>query len=515
MLMFRKTFVALVVVFIALLTIVCPVESMAQVKVKRSKLTAMVDGEHCYIHTVRRKETIYSLAAAYGVSQNDILNKNPLAERGIKVGQTLAIPFVSKSQNDVTTTVEQKKEGEVKPSANRNNGDRQPTVVNDEEFVQLPPLADSVELNAVDTVNLAIDSIFTQLPTEFGLTKVVSRNRPLQVVMLLPFGASDNLDNNFAEFYRGALMGFENLANRGVDIDLRVVSTNNSIDKIREIVLSGELSDANLIIGPVYPSQFELVAPYASKERIPIISPLGTAGNAVNPFVVEVAPVDAGRWDKVAPLLRHENSNVIVIEHQTQQDGTSLNQLSKYIPTTAQRVSYAGKSTSVSVLSNPLVRDKNNVIVVPIGSEIAVEEILSRYSSINATSRYQITVVGTPRWARFERLNLDLFFKLSVTYPTSYFFDRSSPVVSPMYEQYVKRFFALPTLYTMRGYDVATIFGTLLYENRERMMFELIRDTPISLQTPYLFEQDSDNGKIFNVDWALVQYLPNYNIEVK
>lgn len=493
-------------------------EAMAQKRVKISSLTVVIDDEICFVHTVRRRQTLYSIAQAYGVSQNAILAKNPKAESGIKNGQTLLIPSPTPKKEDDPITTEAR--GKDTNAKDRKYSEQQTDYIKPSSAKQvlLPVVGEVIDTTSYQyerPVAVVDTSLYGDSKVLFGLTRSVDDYAPLKVVMLLPFGASFVADENFAEFYRGALVGFEQLAGRGADINLEVISTARSVERVRQIVESGALSDANLIIGPIYGEEFEIVAPYAAHNRIPIVSPLGSVGRADNAFVIEVAPTDYSRWDKVAAMLGDGGSNVIVVEHQSLMDSAIMQQLALFIPPTAHRVQYVDKMTDVLLLKDVLVRGRNNIIVVPISNEIAVEEILARYSSIKAAYNYDITVVGAPRWSRFERLNVDLFFKLSVLYPTTYFFDRYDTLVGEFYNQYLSRFSNFPSLYTFRGYDVAKIFGSLLFGHRENMMFELIKDTPTAMQTPYLFDQSSDTTKIVNIDWPLVQYLPDYTIVVK
>lgn len=54
-----------------------------------------IDGKKFYVHQVEKGNTLYSVSTKYGVSISDILNNNPEAEKGIKIGQNLYIPVVN------------------------------------------------------------------------------------------------------------------------------------------------------------------------------------------------------------------------------------------------------------------------------------------------------------------------------------------------------------------------------------------------------------------------------------
>lgn len=52
-----------------------------------------VQGVECWVHTVKKKETLYAISRLYGVSQTEIAARNPDIYYGIKKGQKLLIPI--------------------------------------------------------------------------------------------------------------------------------------------------------------------------------------------------------------------------------------------------------------------------------------------------------------------------------------------------------------------------------------------------------------------------------------
>lgn len=499
------------ILLIIAIIFVTPDQASAQAVVRRSTLTVMLDAELHYLHTVRRKETLYSIAAAYGVTVNQIAEKNAFVESGIKAGQTLIIPKIESRQ-----------------SAGQQINQSIPIAAKepDKQFVEptvkqepLLPVDDSDDLDDYgDQGREVSDSSIVDPIAErivFGPIKQIDRSGPMKVVMMLPFGGTKD-ESNFVDFFRGATLAFDQIAASGAQMVVEVISTSASTSVVNELIARGALADADLIIGPVYAEVFELVAAYASARRVPIISPLGSAGRANNSMVVEVSAPESTKWDKLATLLGDTNANVVLVTSETLTDSVSLAQLEQLLPASTQRIMYEGKVSGINILSEALRRDMKNVFVVPIGNETLVESLLSRLSTLNATGRNNIAVVGTSRWGRFANMNLELFFKLSVTYPTTYFFDRMDERVGQFYRQYVTSYSSLPTLYSLRGYDVMMIFGGALATAHERVLYSITQSPFKVLQVPYSFSQSGDDAsKIINTDWALVQYLPNFKIEVR
>jgi LysM repeat protein/ABC-type branched-subunit amino acid transport system substrate-binding protein len=82
---------------IALLTacLLLSVESRSQVPVEISKEKVIISGNQYLIHLVKKGQTAYSIARAYGIAVQDLTAENPPALYGVKEGQSLRIPVKS------------------------------------------------------------------------------------------------------------------------------------------------------------------------------------------------------------------------------------------------------------------------------------------------------------------------------------------------------------------------------------------------------------------------------------
>lgn len=77
--------------------------AIAQVVVEKSTDKVIISGKQYYIHVVKKGETAYSISRAYGIKVDELTSENPSAVNGIKDGQSLRIPVISREP--VTDTV--------------------------------------------------------------------------------------------------------------------------------------------------------------------------------------------------------------------------------------------------------------------------------------------------------------------------------------------------------------------------------------------------------------------------
>ena len=142
--------------------------------------------------------------------------------------------------------------------------------------------------------------------------------------------------------------------------------------------------------------------------------------------------------------------------------------------------------------------------------------ISSAYNNASArTSREaEIHVIGNSKWAKYNALDKNLYFKLNVLYVSSYHADRTSDEVLDFDKRYIKAFDNLPSLYAYRGYDAARIFvGTLLDSGFDFSAASTQEYKP--LVVPYRFASSQEASTHRNTEWVTVRYKTDYTIEVK
>ncbi|MCG8580284.1 MAG: LysM peptidoglycan-binding domain-containing protein [Bacteroidales bacterium] len=67
---------------------------MAQESIPEGTEKTIVDGKEYYLHKVRKSEGLYRISVTYGVSQKEILEENPSAAFGLKLGQIIKVPVI-------------------------------------------------------------------------------------------------------------------------------------------------------------------------------------------------------------------------------------------------------------------------------------------------------------------------------------------------------------------------------------------------------------------------------------
>ncbi len=68
--------------------------------VKKSIISENIDGKDYYLHFVKKGETLFAIARAYGITVDDIFRSNPESREGISSGRILKIPYEKEKQKE-------------------------------------------------------------------------------------------------------------------------------------------------------------------------------------------------------------------------------------------------------------------------------------------------------------------------------------------------------------------------------------------------------------------------------
>ncbi len=324
----------------------------AEVTVSKEKVN--IDGNICYVHAVKAKQTLYSICKAYGADINAVkeLNAETLTG-GLKTGTLLYIPAsgataeasASIDESSAGAAAEQSAQssGEVKYIRHRvkwydsllmlslkykvsqedivaiNNLDSKTLVVGD--VLKIPVGETPVEdFDANDMIagldadgilgvsddfsrgeTLALSDTLTEWPDtgfEFGSDTLIA---PLpfdgvaDVALLLPIAARSGAPSQgFMDFYIGVLLAVDDMRADGLDINLKVMDMADW-DSAEAMLAALERGSCDFVVGNFPAESIEAAALWCDEHRIPLISPLDQKvedATYSHPYLVNV-PVSA------------------------------------------------------------------------------------------------------------------------------------------------------------------------------------------------------------------------------
>lgn len=469
------------------------------------------DGYSYYI--VQGGDTLYSLCKRFNTDEQTLRSLNDLSE-GLKAGAIIKVP-AEKSQNSQGISNEV-----IAPNA---------TNATNATVVAVTPKVDNEPIQAVDSLAGAV------APSQF---KQLDNSETLKIALMLPMTRNGVANNSFADFYRGFLLGLEQVKMNGHQVELTLYDTNVTSEGATAIVENEfGINQPNMIVGPVYENQLEAVVKYAEERAIPVISPLSVLNSQSSPVLFQMAPSPKHKYDKVTEFFA-EDKNVTLIYSEnidTEFEQEILEQLKGRTYTTHKYeyehpsiienrekerqklrdrgVEVPDEPISPSDMTPLLQQEGNNTLIVLANNETDVDRILTAIASANISLRAKtrtvapFTVVGNPKWNRYNNIDRSILFQDNVVMLSSYHARRDNELVYEFDRRFITEFGALPTLFAYRGFDTAVIFGNGVFSEDITAAMGGKQYTP--LMTPYTFQ----NGT--NSEWVRINYIRNYTIKTE
>jgi LysM repeat protein/ABC-type branched-subunit amino acid transport system substrate-binding protein len=473
-------------------------------KIPNKEATDESTSEFTY-HTVIQGNTLFSIAQSYGIEIADIIKFNPGSENGIQTGQVLKIP---KSKDVITNVV----------------------------IVQ----TDSIQTDSNKYSHLYFE--------EEGITPckdfVYDKSMSFEVALFLPLHLDKNIwylgnykekkdkmfykrTGKFIEMYEGILLAINELKSRGISFQIKVYDTQNKTSVLKEILDTKDFSKTDLIIGPVYSSNVKIAADYAKKHQINIISPLSQNSEIAenNPFVYQVMPsYETGIKNTCQLLKEFKDSTFLFIHNGTEDEKNLLN-----IYTEKLRESFLIKEDSQKInlkivdyskggaesISNSLIAGRQNIVLIPSIDEVFVTQVFDNLYSV--IDKYDIRIIGSPVWERFQNINFDQLQSLSFNYISSFYTDYTRNEVKNFLNEFRAIYKTEPSEFAFHGYDIMKFFGYSLRTYGRHFQFCLsLEDTlpdHTGLSFKFNFKRISENGGFENQGTFFLEYNDQFQLE--
>jgi hypothetical protein len=114
----------------------------------------------------------------------------------------------------------------------------------------------------------------------------IKNQQSLDVALILPFNYSGgkgvkNLEgNNFIfELHQGLIFAAKELKESGLNLNIRTYDTERDLNKVQNILADPFVLQSDVIIGPIYPDESEMVMSFAERNAIPFINPLSNVND--------------------------------------------------------------------------------------------------------------------------------------------------------------------------------------------------------------------------------------------
>lgn len=480
--------------------ILIPLGSINRRQARRSEV--VTDGDFL-LHTVQRKETLFSIAKAYGVTVNDLTELNPEEAQVLSTGSVLRIPvqrslavkeaYLEPARND-TFVVHQVAKGETAFGIAQSYG-----ISLDSLKGKNPQILDGLSIGdwlVIPKFNekyleqlTAIESVGEEKPFEMpsGSKEVY------QLGLMLPFELQENdsiqktlqerkslyvLTEIALEFYRGFRLGLDSLEKLGFNAEVHVYDVGEDIVRAKEIMRRPELARMDLVMGPLHKNTLALYSEHSTKHQYYLISPNAFSNEVLADNPYHFKPT-ASRETLIKYLsnyvaIQHGSHNVIMINSESPKDWPQRKLFKQYYNEAAASFPNAFRDSIASVTKaqlNPgevehwLRMDTLNVIVIPSNELAFVSDFLTRLIRLERAG-YPIQVYGLDQWIKYDNIEAEYKNRLRLRIAVPNHVDYGDEKVIRYLEKFREAYQMEPSRfgYGFQGFDLALFFGKALLE---------------------------------------------------
>ena len=478
-------------------------------------------------HTVVAGETLYHIAQNYGVSVEQVVAGNPgLNPDRIEAGQVIRIPVPQVPQNS-----------DVVPQAPAAKVEYVTYTVKRKETLRSIAEKYGISVDELWGANRRVVASDGKLKKGQLLSIPVRREAPvpayrgmstIKVAVLLPLLGQNTEHQRSVEFYRGLLMGVDEVRNYGTHFQIKAynepapdASMNALLDQVRQ--------DApDVLIGPLYPSHFADVT-WLSSPRLKVVVPFSSKAPQVyyrpDVFLLN-KPADmeeacAAELIYTQLLTQH---NLVVLQSANGNRAMFCRCVAEKVVAGGKTPLYGGLHTAVADLKGRIAQQSREhyVLMPDADSRDALNQTLEarRLLQIHAPLAH-FSILGYDTWKPWAEGDMKVQLHAADTYflAADFFYPYTSAALA-FKQQYRDNFHCDLLAFTPSmaplGYDLArSFFGGMATYGQAFNAQEAQPGTAgaqAPLQSHLRFMQTKEGGGYVSRSMWLVHYTPDMKI---
>ena len=423
-----------------------PVVSAEPIKDKPKDLNPNSGKKYLQEYVVKPKETIQSIATDFGITETELIQLNPELKKGIKLGMILRVPMGEK------VNVPKKEQGNLMKNLNTNAR---------KQLALLLPFNISKIEN--DTIN----------STQARLKK-------------------DKFLNLTLDFYSGALMAIDSAKVLGMNVDIKILDSQEtkSNSNVAVLVQQNNLAGMDAIIGPFYQANVEKLAELVEPNKTPVISPLSKEIGKKYSNLYQSMPSLEQMRASVFQYMKAKGGNIIAVVDAKK---GSVKQYLQEMQSDTKLVGLSAKGSFVAdSLRVHLKKDKMNYVLLASESTGMILAMTNAMLAAQKEYQVQLVIMEPNETLDFEEISLTRLTKLKLLYPS---LSRPNETVEAnQFDAKYKKFNKIiPNQYALRGFDVT--FDTLLRLSQDKTFEETIQsDASEQIENKFDYTQNTTYG---------------------
>ena len=523
--------------------------------VKAPEIKALSASDKTIFHIVEPKETKFGIAKKYGITVQELEQRNPAIVSNLPMGYKLVIsgnpaktqiikevekpkPIIKEItiqvpvETEILLTGKKNSNGfanyEVKPKESMFSLAQMFNISQEELIALNPSLKEGVKIGMILKVpgKGSMVMVSGSNGKYADLTKSIKKSDRKKLVLLLPFNAAkiqkdsmqslaarlkkDAFLNMTLDFYSGALMAIDSAKTLGLNVDVRIFDSQESkmSSNVTDVIANNKIKESDAVIGPFYQQYVEKVAELLNENNVPVISPLSKElGKSFSNLYQAMPPSDYAK-SAMFDFMMSKDGNIIVVSDPKRLANKEF--ISKKYPVAKFVGLTENGALDVLNLKSLLVKGKTNYVVLD--SERTGMILGTTNALLNEIANFQIqlAIIEPNETLDFEEISMKRLTILKMLYP-SLTRENNSPEASIFEKEYKAKNKIFPSQFATRGFDIT--FDTLLRLSQGKS-FEVSASEDKTEQVESKFEYDrKDSEGYLNKGVYILEYQEDLSVK--
>ena len=411
-------------------------------------------------YLVRPKETKYGISRRYGISIEKLEELNPkIKETGVKMTDIILVPD--------TDEIPDPEEGFTTHKVEK-----------DETFFSLGQLFEMTQEELIaanpELSEGVKEGMLVRIPTLIkastaDFVPAIIPDKEIKAILMLPFmshkSGIDFAKNRTADvatdFYLGAMMALDSVKKQGLSVDMKVFDTKNNKRELTSLLASGNLGNADVIIGPLFFGNVQYVSEILKNKKVAIVSPISQKDHAPisNSKLIQSLASEEKMMDEVLRYIKnkYKGENLLIV---TDTLITSIPKVTKVL-NALQSLDSLKKITVLKPVKGYIKRelflenvlkDKDNFIVLVSNYAIVTNDVVQNLGALPKETK--ATLFGFNKGSNFKNVSNNDLAHVNFHYAASSYVDKEDDAVQQFISTYKKKNYSEPSEYAFRGFDV-------------------------------------------------------------
>jgi LysM repeat protein/ABC-type branched-subunit amino acid transport system substrate-binding protein len=390
-------------------------------------------------YTVKPKETFYSLSKMFGLTQQQLIELNPVLSSGVQEGMVLKVP--SKSNQIAANATKQKIVLTKKISSDKKT------------LVLLLPF--NIAKNGGDTISSNVNRL-----------------------------NNDKFLNMTLDFYSGAMMAIDSAKVLGINMDVKIFDSNEAktTSNVAAVFNDNDLSNADAVVGPFYQSNVEKTASLFAQNNVPVISPLSKdTGNPIPNLYQSIVPA-AVLKTAMFDFMNAKQGNVIAVIDKKKET------IRKYILENQKEIKIAPLTPTggldIENFKKLFVKGKMNYVILETANTGMVKYTMNTMLGMMTNYQVQLVILEPNETLDTDEISFESLTKLHLMYPSATR-ENNSPEAQLFMQSYRRKNKVNPSTFAIRGFDIT--FDTMMRLSQDKT-YQETAETMITEQVENKFE---------------------------